>query len=55
MDDFPLSQGFLERYRLRARKRSRAAQVGAHLVRRMPGSIGQCATPARVFKGMKLP
>lgn len=31
------------------------ATHGAHLVHRMPGSIGQCATPARVFKGVKMP
>ncbi len=30
------------------------ATHGAHLVHRMPGSIGQCATPARVFKGRKM-
>ena len=30
------------------------ATHGAHLVHRMPGSIGQCATPARVFKGVKM-
>lgn len=30
------------------------ASHGAHLVHRMPGSIGQCATPARVFKGTKM-
>ncbi len=30
------------------------ATHGAHLVHRMPGSIGQCATPSRVFKGMKM-
>ncbi len=30
------------------------ATHGAHLVHRMPGSIGQCATPARVFKGIKM-
>jgi large subunit ribosomal protein L3 len=27
---------------------------GAHRVHRKPGSIGQCATPSRVFKGMKM-
>jgi large subunit ribosomal protein L3 len=27
---------------------------GAHRVHRAPGSIGACATPARVFKGMKM-
>jgi large subunit ribosomal protein L3 len=30
------------------------ATHGAHLVHRAPGSIGQCATPARVFKGHKM-
>lgn len=30
------------------------ASHGAHLVHRMPGSIGQCATPARVFKGTRM-
>ena len=30
------------------------ATHGAHLVHRMPGSIGQCATPARVFKGTRM-
>ncbi len=30
------------------------ATHGAHLVHRMPGSIGQCATPSRVFKGVKM-
>jgi large subunit ribosomal protein L3 len=30
------------------------ATHGAHLVHRMPGSIGMCATPARVFKGTKM-
>ena len=39
MDDFPLSASFLQRYRLRARKRTRAAQVGAHLVRRKGASL----------------
>jgi large subunit ribosomal protein L3 len=28
---------------------------GAHKVHRAPGSIGACATPARVFKGKRLP
>ncbi len=31
------------------------ATHGAHLVHRAPGSIGACATPSRVFKGMKMP
>ena len=30
------------------------ASHGAHRVHRMPGAIGQCATPARVFKGKKM-
>lgn len=30
------------------------ASHGAHRVHRAPGSIGACATPARVFKGMKM-
>ncbi len=30
------------------------ASHGAHLVHRMPGAIGQCATPARVFKGTRM-
>ncbi|MGH1505715.1 MAG: 50S ribosomal protein L3 [Acidimicrobiales bacterium] len=30
------------------------ATHGAHLVHRMPGSIGQCATPSRVFKGTRM-
>ena len=31
------------------------ASHGAHRVHRKPGSVGQCATPGRVFKGKKLP
>ncbi len=30
------------------------ASHGAHLVHRAPGAIGACATPSRVFKGMKM-
>ena len=30
------------------------ASHGAHLVHRMPGSVGMCATPSRVFKGMRM-
>ncbi len=30
------------------------ASHGAHRVHRMPGAIGQCATPARVFKGKRM-
>lgn len=31
------------------------ASHGAHRTHRKPGSVGQCATPARVFKGKRLP
>jgi len=31
------------------------ASHGAHKVHRKPGSVGQCATPSRVFKGKKMP
>ena len=31
------------------------ASHGAHRVHRAPGSIGACATPSRVFKGMRMP
>jgi large subunit ribosomal protein L3 len=31
------------------------ASHGAHRIHRAPGSIGACATPSRVFKGMRLP
>jgi large subunit ribosomal protein L3 len=31
------------------------ASHGAHKIHRAPGAIGACATPARVFKGKKLP
>ena len=30
------------------------ASHGAHRVHRKPGAVGQCATPARVFKGMRM-
>ena len=35
--------------------KGQGASHGAHKVHRAPGSIGACATPARVFKGKKLP
>ncbi|MBU1227942.1 MAG: 50S ribosomal protein L3 [Actinobacteria bacterium] len=35
--------------------KGQGASHGAHRVHRAPGSIGACATPARVFKGMKMP
>lgn len=31
------------------------ASHGAHKVHRKPGSVGQCATPSRIFKGKKMP
>ena len=31
------------------------ASHGAHKVHRKPGAVGQCATPARVFRGKKMP
>jgi large subunit ribosomal protein L3 len=31
-----------------------SASHGTHRTHRKPGSIGQCATPARVFKGMRM-
>ena len=31
------------------------ASHGAHRIHRAPGAIGACATPSRVFKGMKMP
>jgi large subunit ribosomal protein L3 len=34
--------------------KGQGASHGAHRVHRMPGSIGQCATPARVFKGVRM-
>lgn len=34
--------------------RGQPASHGAHKVHRKPGSVGQCATPARVFKGTRM-
>ncbi len=34
--------------------RGQAASHGNHLSHRVPGSIGACATPSRVFKGTKM-
>ena len=42
--------GVMKRHNFKGQR----ATHGAHLVHRMPGSIGQCATPARVFKGVKM-
>lgn len=42
--------GVMKRHNFQGQK----ATHGTHLVHRMPGSIGQCATPARVFKGVRM-
>jgi len=42
--------GVMKRHNFKGQR----ASHGAHLVHRMPGSIGQCATPSRVFKGTKM-
>ena len=42
--------GVMKRHNFKGQR----ATHGAHLVHRMPGSIGQCATPARVFKGTRM-
>lgn len=34
--------------------KGQGASHGAHRIHRAPGSIGQCATPARVFKGVRM-
>ena len=44
-------QGVMKRHNFKGMP----ASHGAHKVHRAPGSIGACATPARVFKGTKLP
>ncbi len=44
-------QGVMKRHNFRGKE----ASHGAHKVHRSPGAIGACATPARVFKGTKLP
>ncbi len=43
-------QGVMKRHNFKGMN----ASHGAHRVHRAPGSIGACATPARVFKGMKM-
>lgn len=35
--------------------KGQGASHGAHKIHRAPGSIGACATPARVFKGKRMP
>jgi large subunit ribosomal protein L3 len=42
--------GVMKRHNFQGQK----ASHGTHLVHRMPGSVGQCATPARVFKGVRM-
>ena len=43
--------GVVKRYGFKGQ----GASHGAHKVHRAPGAIGACATPARVFKGKRLP
>jgi large subunit ribosomal protein L3 len=42
--------GVMKRHNFAGQK----ASHGAHRVHRMPGSVGACATPARVFKGTRM-
>jgi large subunit ribosomal protein L3 len=44
-------QGVMKRHNFAGQ----GASHGAHRVHRAPGAIGACATPSRVFKGMRLP
>lgn len=44
-------QGVIKRHNFRGQ----GASHGTHKAHRSPGAIGACATPARVFKGTKLP
>jgi large subunit ribosomal protein L3 len=44
-------QGVMKRHNFSGQ----SASHGVHKVHRAPGSIGACATPARVFKGKKMP
>ncbi len=44
-------QGVIKRHNFSGQ----GASHGVHKVHRAPGSIGACATPARVFRGKKLP
>ena len=43
--------GVMKRHNFKGQR----ASHGAHRVHRMPGSVGQCATPGRIFKGKKMP
>ena len=42
--------GVMKRHNFKGQR----ASHGAHRVHRMPGAIGACATPARVFKGQRM-
>lgn len=42
--------GVMKRHNFAGQK----ATHGAHLIHRMPGAVGQCATPSRVFKGQRM-
>ena len=42
--------GVMKRHNFKGQR----ASHGAHRVHRMPGSVGQCATPGRIFKGKKM-
>ena len=42
--------GVMKRHNFKGQR----ASHGAHRVHRMPGAIGACATPARVFKGTRM-
>lgn len=42
--------GVMKRHNFKGQR----ASHGAHRVHRMPGAVGQCATPARIFKGKKM-
>ena len=43
--------GVMKRHGFKGQK----ASHGAHRIHRAPGSIGACATPGRVFKGVRMP
>lgn len=43
--------GVMKRYNFKGQ----GASHGVHKVHRAPGSVGACATPARVFKGKRMP
>jgi large subunit ribosomal protein L3 len=43
--------GVMKRHNFSGQK----ASHGAHRIHRVPGSVGACATPARIFKGKRMP